>query len=173
MSITEKLFGFQGRIRRKDWWLWQVVIAIVGWVLASVVFGTSMGRPGFSPGMAVVMGPAVIVPVVIRLLLLWPSLALSIKRMHDRGKSAKLLLIPYILFAFTTVSAVLTVASAAGGVSGGLFAGFGLTMILGLLSLIAGVWLLIELGFLDGTPGPNEYGPSPKGLGDAATAGVI
>ncbi len=26
-------------------------------------------------------------------------------------------------------------------------------------------WILIECGFLDGTQGPNTYGPSPKGLG--------
>jgi uncharacterized membrane protein YhaH (DUF805 family) len=29
-------------------------------------------------------------------------------------------------------------------------------------------WTLIECGFLDGTPGPNRFGPSPKGI--AATA---
>jgi uncharacterized membrane protein YhaH (DUF805 family) len=29
---------------------------------------------------------------------------------------------------------------------------------------------LINLGILDGTPGPNRYGPSPKGLGEAALA---
>lgn len=34
-----------------------------------------------------------------------------------------------------------------------------------LIPIIDGLWLLIELGFLDGTPGPNRYGPSPKGLG--------
>ena len=30
--------------------------------------------------------------------------------------------------------------------------------------LIGGIWTLVECGFLDGTPGPNHYGPSPKGL---------
>jgi uncharacterized membrane protein YhaH (DUF805 family) len=29
---------------------------------------------------------------------------------------------------------------------------------------IGALWPLIELGFLDGTQGPNQYGPSPKGI---------
>jgi uncharacterized membrane protein YhaH (DUF805 family) len=29
---------------------------------------------------------------------------------------------------------------------------------------IGAIWSLVECGFLDGTPGPNKYGPSPKGL---------
>jgi uncharacterized membrane protein YhaH (DUF805 family) len=39
-----------------------------------------------------------------------------------------------------------------------------------LIPIIGGIWLLIELGFLDGTPGPNRFGPSPKGLGEPAVA---
>jgi uncharacterized membrane protein YhaH (DUF805 family) len=42
-------------------------------------------------------------------------------------------------------------------------------LIFGLVSLtgIGALWPLIELGFLDGTQGPNQYGPSPKGIGGA------
>ena len=43
-------------------------------------------------------------------------------------------------------------------------------LLIGLIPLIGGIWLLIELGFLDGTPGPNRFGPSPKGVGAAALA---
>jgi uncharacterized membrane protein YhaH (DUF805 family) len=35
---------------------------------------------------------------------------------------------------------------------------------------IGGLWLLIENGFLDGTQGPNKYGPSPKGITGPAVA---
>jgi len=31
-----------------------------------------------------------------------------------------------------------------------------------LIPVIGGLWTLIECGFLDGTPGSNKYGPSPK-----------
>lgn len=32
-----------------------------------------------------------------------------------------------------------------------------------LIPVVGWIWQLIELGFLDGTPGSNKYGPSPKG----------
>ena len=37
-------------------------------------------------------------------------------------------------------------------------------VIFSLMSGIISLWFLIELGFLDGTQGPNKYGPSPKGI---------
>lgn len=35
--------------------------------------------------------------------------------------------------------------------------------LIGLIPVIGGLWLLIELGFLKGTAGPNQYGPDPLG----------
>jgi uncharacterized membrane protein YhaH (DUF805 family) len=32
------------------------------------------------------------------------------------------------------------------------------------IPLVGAIWTLIEVGFLDGTPGPNRFGPSPKGV---------
>ena len=37
--------------------------------------------------------------------------------------------------------------------------------LIALVPLIGGLWLLIELGFLRGTDGPNNYGPSPHSVG--------
>jgi uncharacterized membrane protein YhaH (DUF805 family) len=33
--------------------------------------------------------------------------------------------------------------------------------LIGLVPLIGGIWLLVELGFLRGTEGPNQYGNDP------------
>ncbi len=41
---------------------------------------------------------------------------------------------------------------------------------IGLIPLIGAIWLLVELGFLDGTQGPNRFGPSPKGIGESVAA---
>jgi uncharacterized membrane protein YhaH (DUF805 family) len=38
-------------------------------------------------------------------------------------------------------------------------------VLIGLIPLIGAIWLLVELGFLDGTQGPNRFGSSPKGIG--------
>lgn len=34
-----------------------------------------------------------------------------------------------------------------------------------LVPVVGWIWGLVELGFLDGTQGPNSYGKSPKGVG--------
>jgi uncharacterized membrane protein YhaH (DUF805 family) len=36
-------------------------------------------------------------------------------------------------------------------------------VLIGLIPIIGGIWLLIELGFLSGTPGPNRFGPPVTG----------
>ena len=33
--------------------------------------------------------------------------------------------------------------------------------LIGLVPIIGGIWLLVELGFLKGTSGQNQYGPDP------------
>jgi uncharacterized membrane protein YhaH (DUF805 family) len=38
------------------------------------------------------------------------------------------------------------------------------------IPVVGSIWVLVECGFLDGTPGPNKYGPSPKGLTGPAVA---
>jgi uncharacterized membrane protein YhaH (DUF805 family) len=43
------------------------------------------------------------------------------------------------------------------------------SLLIGAVSLGICLWMLVDLGFLDGTPGDNEYGPSPKGADRAAT----
>ena len=39
-----------------------------------------------------------------------------------------------------------------------------------LIPFIGAIWVLVEVGFLDGTQGPNRFGPSPKGIQAPATA---
>ena len=43
-------------------------------------------------------------------------------------------------------------------------------LLIALIPLIGPIWLLIELGFLKGTPGPNQYGPPVSDLADSAIA---
>jgi uncharacterized membrane protein YhaH (DUF805 family) len=43
----------------------------------------------------------------------------------------------------------------------------GFWIFIALVPIIGGIWALVECGFLDGTQGPNQFGPSPKGIGGA------
>jgi uncharacterized membrane protein YhaH (DUF805 family) len=44
---------------------------------------------------------------------------------------------------------------------------------IGFIPIVGAIWALVECGFLDGTPGPNKFGPSPKGLTGPATAPAV
>lgn len=127
MSIMDLLFSFKGRIRRSQYWLAALVAGVVFGVLINVIIGfTFAANPGaleqgqFQPIVWIGMGLAYIP-------LIWISLALAIKRWHDRDKS-------------------------------------GWWVLIGLIPIVGGIWTLIECGFLDGTQGPNKFGPSPKGI---------
>lgn len=129
MSLMQKLFSFDGRIRRRDWWLLSIASAVVFY---AIVFGFAfgLGQPGPDGQMT---NPAGAIGFIFYLPLLWISLALQVKRWHDRDKAWYWLFISFI-------------------------------------PLVGGIWVLIECGFLDGTPGPNRFGPSPKGIGATSEA---
>ncbi|HVN00880.1 MAG TPA: DUF805 domain-containing protein [Caulobacteraceae bacterium] len=38
------------------------------------------------------------------------------------------------------------------------------------IPIVGPIWVLVECGFMDGTQGPNRFGPSPKGVTGPATA---
>ena len=80
------------------------------------------------------------------------SLAVGVKRLHDRNKSGWYLLLFYIapslLFA---VSFGITVSDGSGTVAG----------FLALAGVAIVIWTFVELGCLRGTIGANAYGPDP------------
>ena len=76
--------SFQGRLNRKPYWLG--TIALLSLVVIGV-FGV-MFLAGGGGGIAAIG--------VIYLLLLWPTLAIGVKRLHDRNKSAWWLVVFYV-----------------------------------------------------------------------------
>lgn len=69
----------------------------------------------------------------------WNFFAVSVKRLHDRNKSAWWLLLWYVI-------------SALGG-----------ALTFGIASLAVAIWVFVELGCLEGTPGRNRYGEATTG----------
>jgi uncharacterized membrane protein YhaH (DUF805 family) len=77
------LLSFDGRIGRRSWWLCGVGAMLgIGLILSALL------------GIAGV--PEKIATAIVNLGLLWPTLALSAKRWHDRDKSAWWLLISLV-----------------------------------------------------------------------------
>lgn len=111
------LFQFDGRINRAKYWLGFLIVAVAGVIVAGIAAAVNSNAFWGLAGLAL-------------LALLWPSIAIEIKRWHDRDKS-------------------------------------GWWWLIRLVPFIGGLWVLIECGFLEGTQGPNQYGPDPLGGGIA------
>ena len=132
MSNLQILFGFNGRIRRLQWWMGSLIIIgivlaliVVVTTLISAIYGDYRNAP---PVITMTFGTAFL---GCYLGIIWIQLALGVKRLHDREMSGWWLLLSFVPF--------------------------------------GGFILLVMLGFLDGTQGPNRFGPSPKGIGGAST----
>jgi len=137
VTLTQKLFGFQGRLRRRDFWiLW------ISCTLTAALLFVSITR-GF--GIQVSDQERQLIPLAT----LWPTYALLAKRMHDRSRSAwwaLLLLVPELVGYLGAIVDLPQMILLPGKLIGGL----------------VGIWIFIEFGFLEGTAGDNRFGPSPK-----------
>ena len=112
---------FSGRSRRKEFWAHTVLV-----VLAEIVlFGWIMAASAAADGR---MTTSVAIPFVLLLILglavLIPTLAVTIRRLHDQDKSGWLCLVALVP--------------------------------------ILGAAVLLAFMCLQGTAGPNRYGPDPR-----------
>jgi uncharacterized membrane protein YhaH (DUF805 family) len=140
MPLSQLLFSFQGRLNRKPYWM--TVLATVVIIILLIVFALVMfGEQDFWAG-----GLLLAVLAILYIPLIWISLAIGAKRLHDRDKSAWWLLLFYL------VPSVLSTAGNHAGDGG---------IILELVSFAITVWAFVELGCLRGTVGANRFGPDP------------
>jgi uncharacterized membrane protein YhaH (DUF805 family) len=114
MDYQQFYLSAQGRVNRKQWWLYLVLPVFAVSLILSLVDG-AVGTVDTESGLGLLSG-------IWTLIILIPSILVHIKRFHDRDKS-------------------------------------GWWVLIGLIPIIGGLWLLIELGFLKGTEGPNRFGP--------------
>lgn len=142
MDFGYILSSTQGRIPRSEWWAGLVVLVIIGVVLALIITWVLKATL-----------IALIATLILQVILLYPSYALSAKRFQDRNKPGGLALIGIGLGIVQTLARLV-------GISNPL-APTAVDYILGIALLIVGIWYLIELGILRGTVGPNQYGPDP------------
>ena len=116
MTLQQWLFSIKGRIGRRDFWIW---IAI--WLVTMSALFTLAGSNLLNLQTA----------AFIIVCLLWPTAAVVVKRLHDRGKSglwALLMVLAWMLLAGRFVP----------------------TLII--------VMMLIDLGAFVGTQGENKFG---------------
>lgn len=151
----------RGRISRKVWWLGAIGLAIIAIIVNAIlaVAGatTGLSRSTFGLGLIMLISIAV---------LFWPYYALTLKRLHDRGRPEALF---WIFIAPLVLSAALVMMGVTGemglaklfGHSAPAFQPNGLGRSIAVVSAGVKLWALVELGFLKGQSGENAHGPDP------------
>lgn len=148
-DFQKALLSFDGRLRRSHFWIaWLILFAI-----GSVVW---------------------MIPVInlLGIVLLWPHLAIGVKRLHDMGKPGWLIAIPYVAGAVAWIGAFVMVgagaimnASALDAEDPAAFiATFGPAAGILAVSCLLSIAFWLWMGLADGQRGDNAYGPNPKGL---------
>jgi uncharacterized membrane protein YhaH (DUF805 family) len=133
ISLAWFLFGFSGRIGRSQFWIGALAVVLGIAVMLGIAFWSSY--------------PVLAIPFILAVFV--ATYAVSVKRLHDRGKSGwwalVFIFIPGVLDRITDRIAEDTP----------------LWWILVLIGSVLWIWGLIELGFRRGTDGDNDYGPDP------------
>ena len=135
--------SFDGRINRAKYWAGAIILAIVSIVLGLVIGGI-FGASTFG----------VILVTLITLGLFYPGYAVTAKRFQDRDK-------PGITALYGLIPVLIASLLQAFGLTGTSQQPNALGWICLLVSWGVGLWFLIDLGILKGTPGPNRFGGDP------------
>ena len=109
IEVLKKYAEFNGRARRTEYWMFALINGIIYFLLNLVE--VMLGGPGF-------------VGMIYGLAILISGLAVTVRRLHDTGRSGWWLLIAFVP--------------------------------------IVGSIVLLVFMVQDSTPGPNNFGPSPK-----------
>ena len=150
VSITEFFFSTQGRISRKSWWLGLVVVmalsvAVSGLLDPAYVASATTGAAPAQPTLPITLW---------NLALCWPSAAMTIKRLNDRGWPE------WIGYGIGFLFVLLVIAN-----HFGFFLDPDQMQPLEKLAfaamLLVFLWALIDNGLLEGDDGPNRHGPDP------------
>ncbi len=165
---------FSGRSRRTEYWmfvLFQVLVYGALIVAFIAMAGAAVASGDFNGAVAAGFGFIVLLLIffILWLAFLVPSLAVTVRRLHDTNRSGwwfGAYLLANVGFNIVSGAMMTTLAQRASSpeemmtAMGGLFGVFGIAMFVYAITLFV-------FFCLDGTPGPNRYGPDPKGRADA------
>jgi uncharacterized membrane protein YhaH (DUF805 family) len=155
---------FSGRSRRMEFWMWQVFKFLVGiafYILLFALAGTALMTSGGDPSGLVAAGGAVLIifllMMIFGLAIIIPDIAVAVRRLHDTNRSGWWFLAPFAPYLLVILGGVMAASTPDAPGVGGILVLLGMVGVLGL-----GLTLLVFY-FLEGTRGPNQYGPDPKG----------
>ena len=141
MDWGHLFFKFNGRTNRGKFWLAVLIFAVINVALAILGYMTDQ-----SGGFQAINGMLTIVILIC-------SIAVGVKRLHDRNKPGW-----YLLLFYLVPTILVTIGILIGAVMDDSTL---IASVLGLAAFAIGVWAFVEMGCLRGTIGANQYGPDP------------
>jgi len=151
LKVLKEFSNFNGRARRKEYWMFVLFNAIIGFVISIIdnLFGLSYGA----------LDSNGIIGSVYQLFIFIPTVAVMTRRLHDVNKSGWILLIFY-----STIIIIVGFAFfLAGNTAFGSPTSLGMPFIILLVVMIGiGIYIFV-MSVIEGDKGPNKYGPDPKG----------
>lgn len=154
-------FSPSGRISRSQYWLRFMLPYFVIYFVLEIATGVTDDSSPLHSVLAVVL-------MIFLLVALWPSIAILVKRIHDRDKPGwfcLLLYVPTILFMvllIVLIAGAIVETARSGTFTPPAIGVLAITVIvLGVISAIVALWFFIEFGCLRGTVGPNRHGADP------------
>lgn len=165
VNIAQMLFSAQGRVRRRDYWWWLIGVGVVFMAIDFAAHQLLTRRPASAffddddGWLDLVLTPFNLFQMITTLLVMWPEVCISAKRWHDRNRSG------WLAVLYTPTFYCLWFLQRASAPGDGTEGNWPMFIVVSTLTIVLLIWQFVELGCLDGTKGPNRYGPSPKGIG--------
>jgi len=160
--VIKKYAVFTGRARRKEFWMFVLFNIIFGIVakLLDQMLGLNFGKGMMNGG---------VINLLFSLFMLVPSLAVTVRRFHDIGKSGWVYfrfflcaVISALVFVGYVVMLALKEGLNADDLDVATIMKFAMpTLLFAVVILTIGIWQLVYL-VRDSQPGENKYGPNPK-----------
>jgi uncharacterized membrane protein YhaH (DUF805 family) len=98
--MTNLLFSFEGRINRARFWLVALGIFVAEMIILGILFASLGGGAAMSAdpeqAMAAIGGIGMVILAVVVVVATWISLAIGVKRWHDRNKTGWWMLINFV-----------------------------------------------------------------------------
>jgi len=82
MTLSQILFSFEGRINRAKYWGFNILIAVILGIVAMIDMA--------------ITGQISAIYIIVAVISIWPSLAIAVKRCHDRDRSGWFVLVSLI-----------------------------------------------------------------------------
>ncbi len=175
-TLVQNFIGFEGRLNRQPFWISAIVLAVISAIISLLilpiigfsvmpnmpVFGGDASAEEIAAAIGAAQSRAGWISLVLFVIFVYPIAAISIKRRHDRNNNGLDVWIYLALAAVSQLISALGIGMTTMDVAGTTVPVPGpIATTAGVILGIYGLYLLVVLGFLKGTAGPNQYGPDP------------